>query len=588
MVYTAPGWALLAGILAQHAALYRGISERSHPRLEPAGTTYDRAIEEISLPLPGGTSDRPPCQMTIVDHTFTSSMEQPYVAHFIPPIEQCPGPWDRVTLSFSSHVRGRQQDRVGGLWFDGVDVARFSTAQPNSNGIEWGFEKDLTAYQSLWQYPRPGQAEDKRHTVLVLRLDNEVDEVLTGAFGVNVKLTFWSKPLPSPLLSPSPMSVMLAPSETAVSLLGISPGQERLALPADPTVAPAVAPSTVAAATVAAAAATSSPAGDSVATKPTPAVVADANSAVAAPATTSSAASPSSSPSSEPSPVPDDLPPADLIEPLITAASKKDDARWTQLPMAAPVGRSVTVPERTSRAMLEIVPSAHGLEQTWFTEPPKAWGPLDRAAGGPVRTVEVWIDGVRHSTQPVFPAIAAGSINPLLWRPLACTGTFNAPTYWLDLSHVLVPGETHHVALQISSSRQHWLVSGNLHLWMDNTMQWIRVGHRGIVRGTAIPQAEFVTNETVSSSTSPEAHTIRITAEQNTSMTTSWIGVPSDAPPAVTRLIHTLAKKVASEPIFEMEDAPEDENQSTAFERARGTLWFRDEGEATTARDGRA
>ncbi|OAY69037.1 Peptide-N4-(N-acetyl-beta-glucosaminyl)asparagine amidase A [Ananas comosus] len=69
-----------------------------------------------------------------------------------------------------------------------------------------------------------------------------------------------------------------------------------------------------------------------------------------------------------------------------------------------------------------------------------------------------------------FPVIHPNSINPFFWAPVAAIGAYDHPSYDLDLTPILglyLDGEEHTIGLTIKDSQPYWLISANLHLWLD-------------------------------------------------------------------------------------------------------------------------
>ncbi|KAI9279049.1 peptide N-acetyl-beta-D-glucosaminyl asparaginase amidase A-domain-containing protein [Umbelopsis sp. AD052] len=137
-------------------------------------------IEQVDL-VPIRTPSTHACKVNIVTHTVGTGPSQTYNTTYIPP-KECPGPWSKVVLTYTGASKGRQYDRLSAIWMGGVEVLRTSTAEPTNNGIHWKFEKDVTAYSSVF--------ESEQH--LVMELGNVLNDIYNGSFIITTDLTFYA------------------------------------------------------------------------------------------------------------------------------------------------------------------------------------------------------------------------------------------------------------------------------------------------------------------------------------------------------------------------------------------------------------
>ncbi|VAH94681.1 unnamed protein product [Triticum turgidum subsp. durum] len=89
---------------------------------------------------------------------------------------------------------------------------------------------------------------------------------------------------------------------------------------------------------------------------------------------------------------------------------------------------------------------------------------------GPFREVTARVDGVLAGSVCPFPVIYPGGIYPLLWRPIAPIGSFNLPTYDIELTPFLgklLDGKAHEFAFAVTNAMDVWYIDANLHLWLD-------------------------------------------------------------------------------------------------------------------------
>jgi len=85
------------------------------------------------------------------------------------------------------------------------------------------------------------------------------------------------------------------------------------------------------------------------------------------------------------------------------------------------------------RARLDVMASAHGCEEFWYTNLPDNF-PGAQCGGGAFRELRVFIDGKLAGAALPFPVIYTGGVNPLLWRPLTGIESFDVLPYRFDLS----------------------------------------------------------------------------------------------------------------------------------------------------------
>ncbi|SPO25188.1 related to peptide-n4- (n-acetyl- beta -glucosaminyl) asparagine amidase [Ustilago trichophora] len=145
---------------------------------------------------------------------------------------------------------------------------------------------------------------------------------------------------------------------------------------------------------------------------------------------------------------------------------------------------SVTIPQNTARAIVEIYASGTATEEFWYTGlPDRFYSQIPDAASngyyghGPYREVQLYIDGQFAGFVTPYPVIFTGGINPLLWRPSANYGTFDQPSYNIDITPWLgglTDGKEHSFELAVVSNEvggrindASWFVSGNVQVYLD-------------------------------------------------------------------------------------------------------------------------
>uniref|UniRef100_M8CYM7 Peptide N-acetyl-beta-D-glucosaminyl asparaginase amidase A N-terminal domain-containing protein n=1 Tax=Aegilops tauschii TaxID=37682 RepID=M8CYM7_AEGTA len=263
-------------------------------------------------------------------------------------------------FEWSADCRGRQFDRIFGVWLSGAELLRSCTAEPRPDGILWSVSRDVTRYAALLS--EPGE--------VAVYLGNIVDSTYTGVYHANLTLHLYFH-------------------------------------------------------------------------------------------------------STTPSPPP--LPHADLILP-ISRSLPLNDGQWFAIQNSADVqSRKLAIPSNTYRAVLEVFVSFHSSDEFWYTNPPNEYieaNNLSSVPGnGAFREVIVKVDDNVVGAVWPFTVIYTGGVNPLLWRPITGIGSFNLPTYDIDITPFLgklMDGKEHNFGFAVTNALDMWYIDANLHLWLDH------------------------------------------------------------------------------------------------------------------------
>ncbi|KAF9200059.1 hypothetical protein BGZ49_009730, partial [Haplosporangium sp. Z 27] len=139
---------------------------------------------EVDVPLKP-LADTTACKIQQFKHIFANSYGQPYVGMYQPPAasSQCgdSDQWTRVTLEVVGKAKGRQFDRIAGIWIGGAEVLRTSTPEPTLAGIEWSVTKDITSVLPLLRSSQP----------IVMELDNVYNSIYNATLNITVSTTFY-------------------------------------------------------------------------------------------------------------------------------------------------------------------------------------------------------------------------------------------------------------------------------------------------------------------------------------------------------------------------------------------------------------
>ncbi|CAN7117535.1 unnamed protein product [Brassica rapa subsp. narinosa] len=335
-------------------------------------TSPTRYFEVKKPPVPSSPqTQQQPCSHQFLHHDFAYTYTKPPVlANYTLP-SHCPSQqFSRITLELRSTCRGRQFDRIFGLWLDGAELLRSCTAEPTRNGILWSVEKDVTKYHSL--------LVKNRTQTLALYLGNIVDTTYTGVYHVDVIFHYY--PLDSSHVSP---------------------------------------------------------------------------------------------------------PRADMIVP-ISRSLPLNDGLWFEISSSGDAKRKeIKIPRNVYRAVLEVYVSFHENDEFWYGNLPNDFitaNNLSTAGGnGPFREVVVTLDGEVAGAVWPFPVVFTGGINPLLWRPVTAIGSFDLPSYDIEMTPFLgslLDGEGHEFGFSVTNALNVWFVDANLHLWLD--------GEKEVVEGEVL------------------------------------------------------------------------------------------------------
>ncbi|XP_022735325.1 peptide-N4-(N-acetyl-beta-glucosaminyl)asparagine amidase A-like [Durio zibethinus] len=314
-----------------------------------------------------------PCSLLVLQHDFGYTYGKPPVfANYSFPSD-CPyQEFSKIVLEWNATCKGRQFDRIFGVWLSGVELLRSCTAEPRATGIVWSVQKDVTRYSSLLLM-------NKTQTFAVY-LGNIVDKTYTGVYHVNVTLYFYP----------------------AVEKLNIFMGKEGSL-------------------------------GSGVSSK------------------------------------------ADLIIPF-SRDLPLNDGLWYEIENATDVKvKEFEIPQNVYRAVLEVYVSFHENDEFWYANPPNEYiaanNLTDLAGNGPFREVLVSLDGKLVGAVWPFTVVYTGGINPLLWRPISGIGSFDLPTYDIEITPFLgniLDGKPHKLSFSVTNALNVWYIDSNLHLWLDS------------------------------------------------------------------------------------------------------------------------
>ncbi|KAK8706269.1 hypothetical protein V6N13_049842 [Hibiscus sabdariffa] len=349
-----------------HSKTLLGSSLTSQPSTN--ATIPPTLFFEVTKPI--NVPPTTPCTLSVLQHDFGFTYGKPPVlANYTFP-SHCPHhEFSRIVLEWTATCRGRQFDRIFGVWLSGVELLRSCTAEPTATGIVWSVQKDVTRYSSLL-------LSNKTQTFAVY-MGNLVDNTYTGVYHVNVTLYFYPH-----------VEKVVEKSEDLSSGFGYE---------------------------------------------------------------------------------------ADLIIPF-SRDLPLNDGLWFEIENSTDVKViEFEIPRNVYRAVLEVYVSFHENDEFWYGNLPNEYIAANNLTGfagnGPFREVLVSLDGEVVGAVWPFTVVYTGGINPLFWRPVSGIGSFDLPTYDIEISPFLgnlLDGKKHELSFAVTNALNVWYVDANLHLWLDD------------------------------------------------------------------------------------------------------------------------
>ncbi|KAL6999626.1 Peptide-N4-(N-acetyl-beta-glucosaminyl)asparagine amidase A [Sarracenia purpurea var. burkii] len=331
-------------------------------------TPYFEVTKPIKLPR------TKPCSYILLHHDFAYTYgKQPVLSNYTPPSD-CPSQsFSKIVLQWRATSKGRQFDRIFGIWLGGVELLRSCTAEPRATGIIWTVEKDVTRYYSLLM----------TNQTLAVYLGNVVDKTYTGVYHVNLSIHFY--PFADGHFNSRDPNWNNHDSSANSYRTG-----------------------------------------------------------------------------------------ADLILP-ISRNLPLNDGLWFEIENSTDLAsKNFTIPQNAYRAVLEVYVSFHENDEFWYTNLPNEYiianNLTDIPGNGPFREVVVSLDGRVVGAIWPFTVIYTGGFNPLLWRPISGIGSFNLPSYDIEVTPFLgtmLDGKTHEFEFGVTNALNVWYIDANLHVWLD-------------------------------------------------------------------------------------------------------------------------
>ncbi|XP_065861960.1 peptide-N4-(N-acetyl-beta-glucosaminyl)asparagine amidase A-like [Euphorbia lathyris] len=341
------------------------------PSIQKNDTTPPTVYFEVTKPI--NVPNSKPCAHTLLQHDFGYTYGKPPVLVNYTSPSHCPfHHFSKIIFEWNATSKGRQFDRIFGVWLGGVELLRSCTAEPRATGTFWSVQKDITRYSSLLVKDEIQQ--------LAVYLGNIIDSTYTGVYHVNITIYFY------PAKEKSDYSV---------------DGLNNLRAP--------------------------------------------------------------------------DVSKADLILP-ISRNLPLNDGLWFEIENNTQTQlKEFQIPQNVYRVVLEVYVSFHENDEFWFANYPNDYiianNLTDATGNGPFREVLISLDEDVVGAIWPFTVIFTGGANPLLWRPITGIGSFNLPSYDIEITPFLgniLDGKIHKLGFTVTNALNVWYIDANLHLWLDH------------------------------------------------------------------------------------------------------------------------
>ncbi len=158
---------------------------------------------------------------------------------------------------------------------------------------------------------------------------------------------------------------------------------------------------------------------------------------------------------------------ADEVVPLPTASL----GAFTLNTTADQLSQSVTLPQNTEEAYLDVFAQSQSGDEFWWTcVPNDVSTELESCGNTAFRETEITIDGKPAGIAPVYPWIYTGGVDPYLWEPIPGVQTLNFKPFRVNLTPfagVLSDGNAHTVGISVYNANSYFLATANLLVFTD-------------------------------------------------------------------------------------------------------------------------
>lgn len=170
---------------------------------------------------------------------------------------------------------------------------------------------------------------------------------------------------------------------------------------------------------------------------------------------------------------------ADVVVPLVPHRDSKS-LPTVYLPHSSFKVALPQLSQNSTRLKLAIYASGEADEEFWYTNVcdghQGSFPETELLGHGPMRFVNVWVDGKKVATQTPQPFIFTGGFSPALWKPVVPVNAFDLPSIDLDMTPLLPllwDNEEHEIRILVdngfdevkeetSGIGSNWIISANL------------------------------------------------------------------------------------------------------------------------------
>ena len=212
---------------------------------------------------------------------------------------------------------------------------------------------------------------------------------------------------------------------------------------------------------------------------------------------------------------------ADVVVPLPTASV----GAFTLNTTADQLTQSVTLPQNTEEAYLDVFAQSQSNDEFWWTcVPSDVSAELDNSCGNTAfRETEITIDGKPAGIAPVYPWIYTGGVDPYLWEPIPGVQTLNFKPFRVNLTPfagVLSDGDAHTVGISVYNANSYFLATANLLVFTDPHAQRT---NGGLLRDTLAAAPTPVVSENLNTDSSGNiTGTVGVSSARNYSIS-GWV-----------------------------------------------------------------
>ncbi|KAI9290576.1 hypothetical protein K502DRAFT_369107 [Neoconidiobolus thromboides FSU 785] len=385
---------------------------------------YANPIDLSIIPPKTHDTSTTSCVFNLMTHGFANSYGKPYIGNYtLPACLTQDKQIDQIIMKFVGNVKGRQFDRFGAVYLDGYELLRTTTAEPTEKGIQWNFEKDLSDKIPLFYNER----------VVTASIGNLVNEIYTGTIYIKIDIVFYLK-------NKSIMEVENEGESTTVNGENVN----------------------------------------DINTNDINTIISQINNDSDSIITNEDVENilnkynnNNNNNKYSDNDSDNDNDNDNIIHEIISISKGKGQEAWYTINNNQSLIVDINNDNNNNEivgAELEIFISNHGCDEFWYLNPSNDYAlQHGECSNGGYRELQIFLNDQFISNLIPFPTVYTGGITLTLWRPISGLGSFDVPTYRLDLLPFLPLLSNNKLnnklRFNVVNATEFWLVSGNLHLF---------------------------------------------------------------------------------------------------------------------------